>query len=163
MLDTLKTFLADFSAGTKKADLFEKNDYRLAAAALLVHIMTIDGQPDAAEAVKLRALLQQHYALDDEATDHLIEAAKAADREAVDLYHFTSSLNRTLDEKGRLRMVEMMWEIVYADGRRTEFEDNVVWRVADLLGVSSEERIALRQRVADQLAQSAPNDSVHDG
>ena len=42
----------------------------------------------------------------------------------------------------------MMWEIVYADGRVTEFEDNLIWRVADLLGVSSRERIALRQRVA---------------
>jgi uncharacterized tellurite resistance protein B-like protein len=44
----------------------------------------------------------------------------------------------------------MMWQIVYADGRRTEFEDNVIWRAADLLGISSRERIELRQSVAER-------------
>ena len=42
----------------------------------------------------------------------------------------------------------MLWEIVYADGRVSEFEDNLVWRVADLLGVSARERLTLRREVA---------------
>jgi len=42
----------------------------------------------------------------------------------------------------------MMWQVVFADGTVSEFEDNLVWRAADLLGISREERIALRQRVA---------------
>ena len=67
---------------------------------------------------------------------------------SVDLYHFTSLINRTLDEAGRLGIVEMMWEVVFADGRVNEFEDNLMWRAADLLGVSSRDRIALRRRVA---------------
>ena len=74
--------------------------------------------------------------------------ATEAEHEAIDLYHFTSLINRSLDEDGRRRIVEMMWEIVYADGRVTEFEDNLIWRAADLLGISSRERIELRQRVA---------------
>jgi uncharacterized tellurite resistance protein B-like protein len=47
-------------------------------------------------------------------------------------------------------MVEMMWTVAYADGAVSEYEDNLIWRVADLLGVSSTERIALRHRVASQ-------------
>ena len=74
--------------------------------------------------------------------------ATEAEQEAVDLYHFTSLLNRSLDEDGRRRVIEMMWEIVYADGRVSEFEDNLIWRAADLLGVSTRERIELRRRVA---------------
>ena len=58
-------------------------------------------------------------------------------------------INRSLDEAGRQRVVEMMWEIVYADGHVTEFEDNLLWRAADLLGVSARDRIELRQRVAN--------------
>ena len=54
-----------------------------------------------------------------------------------------------MNEEGRLRIVEMMWEMVYADGQVTEFEDNVVWRAADLLGVSSRDRIDLKHRVAE--------------
>jgi uncharacterized tellurite resistance protein B-like protein len=43
-----------------------------------------------------------------------------------------------------------MWQIVHADGRVTEFEDNLIWRAADLLHVPSQVRIALRQRVAER-------------
>ena len=48
------------------------------------------------------------------------------------------------------RIVEMMWQLVYADGRLNEFEDNVIWRAADLLGISSRDRIALRRQVASE-------------
>jgi uncharacterized tellurite resistance protein B-like protein len=68
--------------------------------------------------------------------------------DAVDLYHFTSVIMRQVDEAGRLKIVEMMWEIAYADGTVSEFEDNVVWRAADLLGVSSRDRIELKHQVA---------------
>ena len=49
---------------------------------------------------------------------------------------------------GRLRIVEMMWQLVFADGRVSEFEESVIWRAADLLGISSRDRVELRQRVA---------------
>ena len=101
-----------------------------------------------AERDKLHAIVKRRFGLDDGAADELIDKATAAEQEAVDLYHFTSLLNRTLDEEGRARIVEMMWEIVYADGRRDELEDNLLWRAADLLGVSPRQRIELRQRIA---------------
>jgi uncharacterized tellurite resistance protein B-like protein len=63
---------------------------------------------------------------------------------------------REVDEKGRLRIVEMMWELVYADDRVSEFEDNVIWRAADLLGVSSRDRIDLKHRVAERRAATGP-------
>jgi uncharacterized tellurite resistance protein B-like protein len=62
---------------------------------------------------------------------------------------------RSVNEEGRLRIVEMMWELVYADGQVNEFEDNVVWRAADLLGVSSRDRIDLKHRVAEQRTPAA--------
>ena len=148
MLEPLKQFLADLAGGTKQQAHFAENDYRLAAAALLIHVTTVDGDMSAVERDKLQAVLKHRFALDDTATAELIDAAIAADRDAVDLYHFTSLINRALDEDGRLRMVEMMWEMIYADGRVTEFEENVVWRASDLLGVSSRSRIEIRHRVA---------------
>ena len=86
----------------------------------------------------------------------MLAEATQAEHEAVDLYHFTRLLNRALDEDGRRRMVEMMWEIVYADGRVTEFESNLIWRAADLLGISSRERIELGRRVASERGSSEP-------
>src|SRR5215831_12825611 len=137
MLDSLKLFFADLAGGTKHQGHFAEHDYRLAAAALLIHVTTVDGDMSANERSKLHAILQATFGLDDAAAEELIDNATLADLEAVDLYHFTSLLNRSLDEQGRRRMVEMMWQIVYVDGRVTEFEENVVWRAADLLGVSS--------------------------
>lgn len=148
MFEAFKSFISDLAEGAKHPARFEDNDYRLAAAAMLVHAAAIDGDISQAERDKLHAVIKQHFSLDDAATDDLVEQATAAEHEAVDLYHFTSLLNRTLDEEGRARIVEMMWQIVYADGSRDELEDNLIWRAADLLGVSSRERIALRRRVA---------------
>lgn len=148
MLQLLKDFLDEVGAGEKPANRFDQNDYRLAAAALLIHVMAIDGGESAAERAALHAVLKAQFDLDDDATAELIEAGLSADRDAVDLYSFTSLINRSLDEDGRRRIVRMMWEIVYADGRMNEFEDNVVWRASDLLGISARDRVELRRSVA---------------
>jgi len=150
MFKAFKTFIADFVDGEKHPSQFADDDYRLAAAALLVHAAAIDGDISPSERDQLRAVLKQSFALDDATTDELLEQATAAERESVDLYHFTHLLNRALNEGGRARVVEMMWQIVYADGRRDELEDNLIWRAADLLGVSPRERIELRRRVAGE-------------
>src|ERR1700751_3888585 len=149
MFETFKSFISDFVDGEKHPSQFADNDYRLAAAALLVHAAAIDGEMSQPERDKLHGVIKQRFALSNEATDELIAKATAAEQESVDLYHFTSLLNRSLDEPGRARVIEMMWEIVFADGQRDELEDNLLWRAADLLGVSPRERIELRQRIAN--------------
>ncbi len=150
MFEAFKSFISDIVEGDKHPSQFAENDYRLAAAALLVHAAAIDGEMTQSERDKLEAVLKQRFALDDAATAELIDKATAAEHEAVDLYHFTHLLNRVLDEPGRARIIEMMWEIVYADGRRDELEDNLLWRAADLLGVSPRERIELRRRIGGE-------------
>ena len=104
----------------------------------------------AVERERLRDVLKSRFGLDEKATEELIDAGTRADNEAVDLYHFTSLINRSLDEAGRIGVVEMMWEIVFADGQVNEFEDNLMWRAADLLGVSPQERIELRRRIGGE-------------
>jgi uncharacterized tellurite resistance protein B-like protein len=154
MLDSLRNFLSDLTGGDKHPTRFEENDYRLAAAALMIHACTIDGKMTDSEREKLHAVLKERFALDDRATEELIDVGTLAENESVDLYHFTSLINRSLDDAGRLGIIEMMWEIVFADGRVNEFEDNLMWRAADLLHVSSRDRIALRRRVAGEQADS---------
>jgi uncharacterized tellurite resistance protein B-like protein len=148
MFAAFRKFIADFADGEIHPSRFAENDYRLAAAALLVHAAAIDGGISDIERDKLHAIVKRRFDLDEAETEELMRAATEAEQEAIDLYHFTSQLGRSLDEEGRLRMVEMMWEIAYADGHVTEFEDNLIWRAADLLGVSTRERVELRQRVA---------------
>jgi uncharacterized tellurite resistance protein B-like protein len=150
MFETFKSFISDFVDEKKHPSQFADNDYRLAAAALLVHAAAIDGEMSQRERDKLHSVIKRRFALSDEATDELIAKATAAEHESVDLYHFTSLLNRSLDEPGRARVIEMMWQIVFADGQRDELEDNLLWRAADLLGVSPRERIELRRRIGGE-------------
>ena len=154
MFELFRNFVADFVDGEKHPSQFADTDYRLAAVALLVHAAAVDGDMSQNERDKLHFVVKRRFALDDALTDELIDKATQAEHEAVDLYHFTSQLNRKLDEEGRARVIEMMWEIVYADGRRDELEDNLLWRAADLLGVSSRERIELRERIENEIGKS---------
>ena len=155
MFDVLKNLVADFVGDEAQPRAFAEDDYRVAAAALLVHVADIDGEMDTAERQRIKSLVAEHFALDPVASARLIATAERADRESVDLYHFTSLLKRTLDEPGRRKVIAMMWGIAYADGKVGEFEENVIWRVAELLGISSRDRITLRQEVAAGQAQTS--------
>jgi len=148
MLKRLKQFIEEVALGESDQLTFAEDDQRLAAAALLFHVTEVDGESDDVEKQKVRELVQQHYQLTDEDTQLLLDLAKARDEEAVDLFGFTSVIKRKADLSERLKIIEMMWEVVFADGHIHEFEDNTIWRVAELLGISSRDRIALRQKVA---------------
>jgi uncharacterized tellurite resistance protein B-like protein len=157
MLDGLRQFIADVVSPSMHGDrALDDTGYRLAATALLIHVISIDGEPSAVEKRKLHSVLESYFGLDPGTADRLIASATLVEGEAVDLYHFTSIIMRQVDDEGRLRIVEMMWELVYADGQVNEFEDNVVWRAADLLAVSSRDRIDLKHRVAARQAAAAP-------
>jgi uncharacterized tellurite resistance protein B-like protein len=151
MFEGFRKFLSEVVEGGKHPAHFESGDYRLAAAALLVHTAAIDGDISQARRAQLHAVIKRQFGLDEASTDELVAEATEAEHEAIDLYHFTRALNRSLDEAGRRRIVEMMWEIIYADGRVSEFDSNLVWRAADLLGVSSRERIELGHEVASRI------------
>jgi uncharacterized tellurite resistance protein B-like protein len=157
MLDGLRQFIADvMSPVPHDRQPFDDDGLRLAATALLVHVVSLDGEPSENEKRKLHDLIESRFAIDRGTADRLIASAMLVEGEAVDLYHFTSVIMRSLDEAGRLSIVEMMWELVYADGKVSEFEDNVVWRAADLLGISSRDRIELKHRIAAGQQASAP-------
>jgi uncharacterized tellurite resistance protein B-like protein len=147
MLEALRHFLDDL-AGVGAEDHFAVDDHRVAAAALLVSLANVDGVFTDSEKAVLHDVLKSRFGLDEAETAGLIAAGRDREAEAVDLYAFTSVLKRSLDAAGRAGIVEMMWEMVFADGVAHELEDNVVWRAAELLGVSTRERVELKRRIA---------------
>ncbi len=147
MLKRLKIFIADLSGDSPGNPKFSDDDYRLAATALMVHAIEIDGITRPEEKSKLRDILRQRFSLSDAELGELIEKAREKDQEAVDLYGFTSVLTRKFDQEGRQRIVRLLWEIVLADEEVHEFEDNFIWRVAELLGVSTRDRIRMRKQI----------------
>lgn len=146
MFALVTKFIAEITGQASEEHRFGETDHRLAAAALLVHAIAIDGVVGTQEKDKLRAVVMRQFDLSEEEARVLIRQAREKDREAIDLYSFTSVLTRALDQEGRQKVIEMMWEIVYADGAVHEFEDNLVWRTAELMGVSTPDRIRLKNK-----------------
>lgn len=158
MLDRLQAFFQSVMQDRPKA-VFAPDDPRIAVAALCLQVMEADGVVRDAERTKLREILKEQYELDDTALDALIAAGQDAESEAVDYYRFTTELKRQLNEEQRQQLVGLLWDIVYADGNRSEMEDHAIWRVADLLGVSARERIIQRQDAAERAGLGATDDA----
>ncbi|WP_168201541.1 tellurite resistance TerB family protein [Phreatobacter aquaticus] len=135
MLDSFFALIQNLAGESPPA--FEEGDYRLAAAALLIHVMTVDGKVTPAEETKLETILSAGFAMTPPDTRRLIEAATGLEQETVDMVRFTGVLRRALDEPARQRIVAMLWDLVLADGQAVESEDATVARAAELLGVSA--------------------------
>ena len=157
MFERLISFLNDIpgggSGGERRDD---SDDPRLAAAALMVHVMDADGVRLDEERAKLREALTRAYGLSGAELDRYILRAEEEAHEAVDLYAFTSILKRHLDERARIEFIGIMWEIVFADGEMNELEDNIVWRVAELIGVDRRDRVLMRQKADPSRNNSEP-------
>jgi uncharacterized tellurite resistance protein B-like protein len=143
--------LLSFLKNLPKADLPDgrpaPDDPRVAAAALLFHVVNADGEHGDKERETVERVMTEAYDIGEGELPGIISAAEEAEREAVDLYGFTSVLKRNLDEEARTEFIGLLWEVVYADGELHEVEDNIVWRVAELIGVDSRTRVTMRQRV----------------
>jgi uncharacterized tellurite resistance protein B-like protein len=124
--------------------------------ALLVHVANVDGETILAERRRLNTIIAERFSLDAKQAAELIATAEQSDRGAVDFYRFTNVLKRVLDDDGRQKIVEMLWDIAFADGVVDEFEENTIWRIAELIGVSTRDRVLLRQKVARQTPRGAP-------
>lgn len=120
---------------------------KLAVAALLVHLAAIDGQVSEAERHALEGTLMDNYGLNQTEVRKLVDEATRQDQESVDFYRFTSALS-SLENSEKLEIIRMMWQVVFADSRNHELEDNMVWRIAELIGVSSRDRTVLRSQMA---------------
>ena len=148
MLDRLKSFLGALpeKAGSNRPGA---DDPRVAAAVLLLMIADADGERVEEERTMLRQTLAETYVLSKEQVKSIVSSAEAARDEAIDLFSFTSVLNRALDEAGKIEFIGLLWEMVYADGALHEIEDNLVWRIAELIGVSARDRVRMRRRVRE--------------
>lgn len=146
MLSKLRSLFAS-DEGNEAATPMVDDELQLATAVLLVRASVIDGDRDPAEIAKLSQLLKNRFELSSEDVDELVLQAGRAEADAVDLYAFTRVITQKLEIDGRRRIVEMLWEMAFADGVLDDYESNMIWRVSELIGVSTRERVELRQAV----------------
>lgn len=124
---------------------------QLATAALLIEITRADATVDAVEEQHVEALLREHTGLQDEALKQLIQEADTAVDEAVSLVDFSRVLVETLSLEERGEVVDMLWQVAYADGRIDRYEDYYVRKLADLLYVPHSRFVQAKLRANGEL------------
>src|SRR5690606_12750663 len=133
-------------------------DPKTAVAVLLVHLAAVDGGAQPEELRTISGILVDHYGLNEAEVRRLIEEARERDREAVDFYQFTSALAK-LDEAEKLAIIRMMCKVVYVEEAKHELEDNMIWRVDELIGVSTRDRTILRNQMKRGLTGRSESDA----
>jgi uncharacterized tellurite resistance protein B-like protein len=150
MLRTLKDLFGALAAPPGGAATpGREHGLQLATAVLLVEVMRSDAQMGDDERAAVLDALRETFELAEDEVARLAELAECTAREAHDLHSFTSTLNDTYDMGDKVRIVEHLWRVAYADGRLAAHENHVMWRIADLLHVPHGAYINAKMRARD--------------
>jgi uncharacterized tellurite resistance protein B-like protein len=139
--------LIDFLTGSSSPAAGGVNQLQIAVAALLVQVALMDDQFEPAERAVIARLLAERFGLDSDAVARLMATAERKSEQSTQLYPFVRLLLERFDEIERVQMVEMLWEVAYADGVLHPDEDALIRRVGGLLYVSDHDRGTARKRV----------------
>ena len=150
MLKGLKDFFDTLVAAPGNDVQASEHALQLATAVMLVEVMRADATYHAGEREAVRAALCETFALSDDEAARLAELAQATAQQATDLYTFTSRIDEHFEMTQKIRMVEHMWRVAYADGHLSEHERQVLWRIADLLHVPQGAYVHARMRAAQE-------------
>jgi len=148
MIEKLKKLLASREDVNIRAD---DESLKLASAALLLEAACMDGHADDVEITTVINLLGDHFDLSASEASELVDAGRAVLANSVELYGFTRTIKDSFNHEDRVRMIEMLWKVVYADGILHDFEANLVRRICGLIYVSDRESGDARKRVLEGL------------
>lgn len=130
-------------------------DPNLATAALLVEAALMDERFAESERQQIAALLQTRFGLGEAEADALIDKAMEQVQGANQLFGFTRTVNEHFEHEDRVALMEMLWQVAYADGELDHYEANLMRRIAGLIHVSDRESGAARKRALTSLGMGA--------
>ena len=152
MINRIKSFFVDHNARTDTADQYHTVDeFHLAAAALLVHAASVDAHFGDDERAMIMRLIETRLELTKEEARALFNAAHEAADRSIQLHGFTHAVKNGFSYEERVGLIEMLWEVVYADGKLDEFESQLMRRIGGLIYVDDRDRGIARKRVLERL------------
>ena len=125
---------------------------QLASAALMIEVLYADHRVGQSELDTLRKVMQQHFGLDADEAESLIELADEERSDATDYYQFTSLINEHYSQQQKRELITRLWQMAYADNRIHKLEEHLVRRLADLLHVPHSAFIQSKHEAADKPA-----------
>ncbi|MCD6581008.1 MAG: TerB family tellurite resistance protein [Desulfuromusa sp.] len=142
----LKRLLQVFATPTAQADSASEERIPLAAAVLLLEVAHTDGEFHQTEQDLLGTLLTKHFAVSEESLAELLELAEETRKDSHDLHQFTSEINKAFTQPEKERIIEAIWQLVYADGRLDHYEEALMRQLGYLIGLSHRQLIEAKLR-----------------
>ncbi len=149
MISVLKKLFQPESPQAPEID--REHALRLSTATLLIEVCRADFQVQESEIEHMRRLLTENFSLGDDELDELMQQARQKADDLVSLQHVTRLLNEQFDEAMKIRVIEMMWQVVYADGVKDHYEEHLIRQIAELLYVPHSEFIRARHRAEEMI------------
>ena len=136
-----------FKKENNRSDIvsFEPTELQIAVSKILVRTAKIDDEFHILEEQKILQLLTKYFSLNDEDSKNLMELGISEEKSATDLYAYTNTIKKSLELNERKKIIEMMWQIIVTDDNFDPYENNLVWRVAELIGISTRERVQIKK------------------
>jgi uncharacterized tellurite resistance protein B-like protein len=147
MLSALRQFFDQHIGAAAPTD--PEQGLRLATAALLVEVVGIDRDTQEVERAAVRRAVHEKFGLPAAEADELMALAEAEVAQATDYYQFTSLINQHFSQPQKERMIELMWQVAYADAELSAHELHLMRKVAGLLHVPDSAYIAAKMRARD--------------
>lgn len=148
MIEAISRFFSQHMNPEAVPDTDRDHAARLASAALLVEMSHLADGNDGVQLSVLESTVRRKFDLSAEETHELLELARTEQREAVDYYQFTSLIRDHFDYPDRVRLIEALWRVAYADNELEPLEEHMVRKIADLLYVEHSDFITAKLRVA---------------
>ena len=155
MIDIVKRFFntatTEFSKETNRSTA---HDIRVATCALFVEIARIDEKFTDAEMQTILSILKEKYGLSQDYADALIAEAEKELEKSVDLWQFAKRINENYSNEEKIEIIEILWRIVYVDGKMDRYEHYLMNKLQSLLRLSHDQLIAAKLKVLHAVKQN---------
>ena len=134
LIDRVTSAIDSSKAGDKDTD--RESALRMATTVLMIDVARADHVFDDSELDQVLELVESHFGVTGIAASELVDQASDKAEQLTSAFEFTQILHKHLDEAEKARIVALLWQVAYADGRLDKYEDSLVLKISDLLHVS---------------------------
>ena len=152
MLTSLKKYFDNnIAVDNKKSAADTNRNLQIATCALLVEMANSDDDFSNDEKGRIVTILKNRFGLDDIQIDELFEITRQEIINSLDLYGFARMINKEYNEAQKIGVIELVWEVIYADGQLSAYEDYLVHKYQKMLNLTHQQFIDAKMRVLERL------------
>jgi uncharacterized tellurite resistance protein B-like protein len=150
LLEALRTYLRRAASTPETTPADRERALAVATCALLLAVANADDEFDPGERELVAGMVRERFGVAGQELDGLLVLAEERRQRSIDLFEFTRLITESYDRAGRLAILELLWRVVYSDGRLESHEDALLHKLAHLLELRQDELIAVKLKVKER-------------